>query len=145
LNFDFGIASGTLERGVVHTIEIGEEQLAQSLFERFWDLTDEVLALGDTTMFLRGRSVRHNIYKVLRLRTNRADAKQKTDEVISMFGLNPKTKVKKLSEGELLSLALARSYFRTPELVVIKKFGGYLERLDVDTKKWSESFVVVIT
>lgn len=135
--------SGELVKGRPHTIEIGEPILADLVFEQFFSLCDNVLALGDSTMFLRGLSVRHNIYKVLRFRNNRKTAKKKTTEALKIYKLNPKTKIKHLSPAELLNVALARAHFRKPELVVVKKY-GYLADIDVDLSRWGDVFIVVI-
>ncbi|MCL2850983.1 MAG: hypothetical protein FWE01_01305 [Firmicutes bacterium] len=105
---------------------------------------NNVLAIGDPTMFLsKGTSVYKNVYTVLRARDTKVDAKQKTDEVIKHYQLDPKSKLKNLSDNQLLALSLARSHFRVPKFIIVNKL-YFLKNLEINFDKWKDSYVVVI-
>ena len=102
MDFEF---KADVKRGVPYKFEVGERILGDKLFwvlcglDRAYTGTIEgegicfnasswnnVLALGDRSMFIRG-TVRRNIYKALRTRVNRKTAKSRTEEVIKLYNL----------------------------------------------------------
>ena len=136
-----------LEKNKPHVIDVGEEQFADRLFAVLCGLedikfSDDVLGLGDKTMFVNG-TIYKNIYKVLRIRFPRKESKEKTEQVIELYKLDGKKKIKSLSDSELYEVALARSYYRQPELVVINK-NGYLSDVEIDVSRWDDCYVVCI-
>lgn len=125
-----------IEEGGRHIIEVGERMLADKLFfvlcgldKEFdgvmkgadWSHTkaNNILALGDSSMFLKG-SVQKNIYKALRTRMKRAEAKQKTQEVINIYNID--------ESSTLMNIALARAHFRDIKLIVANCFETFVEK-----------------
>ena len=116
-----------LKKGEIHKFEIGERMLADKLF---WclcgvdrdceynvdiDLKKDILALGDGTMFLAG-SVQKNVYKALRIRHKRKDAKRKLAEILGMYDLD-----------EALDVAIARAHFRDFRVLIVNCFDTYIQ------------------
>jgi len=150
-----------VKRGDVYTFEVGEPILADKLL---WVLTgldkgysgkiegegvcwnasswNNVLALGDPTMFVRG-SVRRNIYKALRVRADKKTAMARTEEIIEKYGLQVLAglNVKLLSDEELLRVAVARADYRKIALVVWKKSADAGE---IDLSKWADAYILTI-
>jgi len=141
-DFEF---KASLNPGQKHVFEIGERGLCDKLFYVLCGLdkdykgglegadwseskTNSVLALGDRTMFVRG-TVETNIYKALRSRMGRGEAKQKTQEVIGIYLPElcaGETITKALvTEFNMLKVALARAHYRDIKLVVINCFETY--------------------
>jgi ABC-type iron transport system FetAB ATPase subunit len=154
-----------IKKGEPYTFEVGEKELADRLFyvlcklDTNYDGTigdpdneidfsntpqNNVLALGDRTLFING-TIYRNIYLPLRARHNRAEAKQKTQEIIKTYNLNPKQKMKTLSDDEILTLALARAHFREPKLVIINRVESYITpETEIDYSRWSDSYIINI-
>ena len=151
-----------VKRGEVYTFNAGEPILADKLFWVLCGLDknykgtiegegicfnastfNNVLALGDRTMFIRG-SVERNIYKALRVRAGRKTALQRTQEVIGLYNLQKlaKLNIKLLEDEELLTVALARAHFRKIGLLVYKKLGNNAE---FDFTKFADSYILVIS
>jgi len=149
-----------VERGKPHTFTVGEPALADKLFWVICGLDhgytgtikgegvsfgptawNNVLALGDSTMFVRG-SVRKNIYKALRIRSDRKTAKERTEEVIEKYGLQVLAglKVKLLSDDELMTVSLARAHFRKIALVICKKTDGK----EIDLQKFRDAYIIYV-
>jgi len=149
-----------IERNKPYTFEIGEEMLSDKLF---WilvgldknyegEITGEgvclnasswnnVLALGDKGMFIRG-TVYKNIYKALRVRSKRAEAKNRALEVIKLYNLEllSSIKIHLLTDEELLRVATARAHYRKIALVVAKS----KEIGKIDFTKWQDSYIIKI-
>jgi ABC-type nitrate/sulfonate/bicarbonate transport system ATPase subunit len=158
MKFDF---TDLVERGKPYTYNVGERALADKLFWVLCGLDagytgtisgdglcfnrssfNNVLALGDRTMFIRG-SVRRNIYKALRLRTDKKTAMARTDEVIGLYNLRKLEtfNVKLLTGEELITVALARAHFRKIGLVVFNKVSTNVE---IDLQKFSDAYIITI-
>ena len=154
--------SASVRRGEVHTFDVGEASLADKLFWVLCGLDpiysgkidgeglcfnasswNNILALGDRSMFIRG-SVRRNIYKALRIRANKETARQRTEEVIKLYGLEKlsKFKISLLDDEELINVAQARAHYRKIGLVVFKKLSLNAE---IDLAKFRDSYIIVIT
>lgn len=150
-----------VKRGEVYTFNAGEPILADKLFWVLCGLDknyegevkgegicfnpstfNNVLALGDKTMFIRG-SVERNIYKALRVRAKPKIAKVRTQEVIELYKLKKlaKLNIKLLEDGELMTVALARAHFRQIGLVVLKK----LQDTQIDFTKFGDAYIIIIT
>ena len=158
LDFEF---TAQVKRGEPYTFNVGEQSLADKLFWVLCGLDakyegkiegegicfnastwNNVLALGDTTMFISG-TIRRNIYKAIRVRNDRKTAKQLTEEVIKLYGLEVLAglKVHYLSDEELLRVSIARAHFRKIGLVIIKERDGY----NIDCTKWPDAYIIKIT
>jgi len=146
-----------IELNKPYTFEIGETALTDKLF---WVLVgldksykgkingegicfnpsswNNVLALGDKTMFVRG-SVYKNIYKALRVRANKKAALERTEQVIDHYDLRhlSKLNIKLLTQEELLRVAVARAHFRKIALIVAKE-------CEIDFSKWKDSYIIKI-
>ena len=153
-----------VEIGKPHFVETGEPILRDKLFWALCGLDqnnrdvsgtidgegicfnastfNNVLALGDRGMFIRG-SVRRNIYKALRTRSNRKIAKQRTDEVINLYKLEnlAKMNVKLLEDDELLTVSLARAHYRKIALVIAKLGQDFDENR---LSKFSKAYIIVL-
>ena len=133
-NMPFVFTAEVVE-GKRHVFEIGERMLADKLFYVLVGLdknykgtitgadwsqseTNNVLALGDKTMFVNG-TVRKNIYKALRTRMKIKQAKQKTEEVINFYKLKPDDQI---NDDNMLPVAIARAHFREVKLIVANCF-----------------------
>ena len=159
-DLDFVFKANT-KRGEVYTFEIGEPILADKLFwvlcglDPFYKGSIEgegvcfnmstwnnVLALGDTSMFVRG-TVRRNIYKAIRVRCDKQTAKTRTEEVIALYGLEVLAglKVKLLSPEELLNVSLARAHYRDIALVLFKNLGA---KHEIDLSKFKDAYIIKI-
>ena len=121
-----------LKCGEVHKFEVGERMLADKLFWCLCGLDgdcqykinvsgqnisfkNDILALGDGTMFL-DRSVDKNVYKALRVRHKRKEARQKTSEVMKIYELE-----------SALDVAIARAHFRNFKLLIVNCFDTYIQ------------------
>ena len=114
-----------IKKGIKHTFEIGERMLADKLFyvlcglegniDYGIDLKNDILALGDASMFLK--TPQKSIYKALR--TRHKDAKQKTQEMLDLY--KPEMQ---------LEIALARAHFRDFKLLVVNCFQTYIKSAD---------------
>jgi len=149
IDFEF---TAELKPGEPYAFCVGEKILAQRLFEEIWRSRRksgiDVLAIGDRTMFLPRKTLSKNIYLSLRLRHSREEASARTKDLLDMYGLDEfaNDRVKTLSDEKLLALALARSHFRVPGLVVINRCGGYLSHEDdFDLSRYGNAFIVEIT
>ncbi|MCL2846414.1 MAG: hypothetical protein FWE38_01865 [Firmicutes bacterium] len=144
--FDFDIV---LEAGVPYRLEIGEAMLCTRVFECLVGLdkncvyehgfdvsrspSNNVLALGDKTMFIRGDAYR-NVYKALRTRFKRKVAKQHAGRIIAEY--NPQTP---------LEVALARASMRDVKLVVVNRVSGYIGEDDVIAfTKFNEAYIIEV-
>ena len=157
IDFEF---KTVVQRGEPYTFNVGEESLADKLFWVLCGLDgkyegkiegegvcfnastwNNVLALGDVTMFIRG-TIRRNIYKALRVRADRKTAKQRTEEVIKLYGLEVLAglRTKYLSDEELLRVAIARAHFRKIAFVVVKDKESY----QIDCTKWPDAYIIKI-
>jgi len=156
LDFNF---SATVKRGETYTFNVGEVALADKLF---WVLAgldkgytgkidgegicysasswNNVLALGDRSMFIRG-SVKKNIYKALRIRANKKTARERTQEVLTLYGLKKfeKFNINLLEDDELIIVALARAHYRKIGLVVYKKINA-----KIDLSKFNDAYIIEI-
>jgi len=158
IDFEF---KAEVKPGETHTFNVGEESLADKLFWVLCGLDrkyegkvegegvcfnastwNNVLALGDVTMFIGG-TIRRNIYKALRVRANRKTAKQRTEEVIRLYDLQVLAglKTKHLSDEELLHVAIARAHFRKIALVVVKDKKSY----NIDYTKWPDAYILRVS
>ena len=150
-------------KGEVATIEIGEEALSDKLFnvlcgldkdyigeirdsEKLLNQTasrhNNVLALGARTMHYSG-SVGRNVFRTLRLRSDKKTAKAQTAQVLEMYNLDPRKRVKGLCPSEFWDFSCARCNYREVRLVVINKC-GFLCNLKVDLTKWKECYIIQI-
>ena len=173
IDFEF---KAQIKRGESHTFKVDEESLADKLFWILCGLDtkyegkiegegvswgastwNNVLALGDTSMFISG-TARRNIYKAIRVRADRKTAKQRTEEVIRLYGLEVLAglKTKYLSDEELLRVAIARAHFRKIGLVIVK--GKDFCEIDCSTHneeqrfllencyaKWPDAYILKVT
>jgi ABC-type lipopolysaccharide export system ATPase subunit len=135
LDFSF---KADINRGEPYIFEVGERALADKLFWVLCGLDkgytgtiqgegvcfnastwNNVLALGDRTMFLRG-SVQRNIYKALRVRSNRKISLERTEEVIKLYNLEHlrKMSISLLEDDEIFAVSLARVHYRKIALIV---------------------------
>ena len=136
------------EKGKPHIFEAGEEALADRLFAEliFSGLEPNILALGDKTMFIRG-SVSRNIYKALRFRSNKKTARSQLETALDEYSLRDiaQRNIKQLSDEQLFAVALARSHFRTADLLVVKKIGGYIKKeTKINFEKWPDAYIIEI-
>jgi ABC-type taurine transport system ATPase subunit len=157
-DLDFEFKADT-ELGKPYNFDIGEPVLADKLFGVLAGLDldfsgtingngvcfnaserNNVLALGDNSMFIKG-SVRKNIYKTLRIRTDRKTAKQRTEEVIRLYNLENSAdlNINRLNGDELLKVSLARAHFREVRLVIIKNYPA------IDLSKWRQAYIITIS
>lgn len=161
LDFTF---NDEIEQGKPHTFKVGEQSLADKLF---WVLVgldkdykgsidgdgicfnastwNNVLALGDNSMFLPRSTIRHNIYKALRVRADRKAAKVRTEEIIELYNLHVLAGLKPhyLTDEELTNVALARAHYREIRLVVIK--GNDAEQVTkIALQKWPEAYIIEV-
>jgi len=105
--------------------------------------SNNVLALGDPGMFVKG-TVQKNIYAAIRARFSKEKAKEMTLETLSKFStLDPKAKLKTLTNEQLYILAQARSSHRTPKLIVINKL-HFLKEIEIDHTQWQDAYIVVV-
>ena len=151
-----------IKRGEVFEFPVGEPILRDKLFWILCGLKSDfegeikgegicfnasvfnnVLALGDRSMFIRG-DVTRNIYKALRVRADRKTAKARTQEVIGLYDLEKlaKLKIDYLEDDELLVVSLARAHYRQIGLVVWKKVD---ETAKIDLSKFKESYILVVS
>ena len=149
-----------IARGKPHTFEVGEQMLADKLFWVLCGLDknytgtiegegisfaassfNNVLALGDKTMYIRG-SAERNIYKALRVRAKRKLAKERTEQVIKLYNLErlAKFNIKLLEDDELLTVSLARAHFRKIRLVIFKN----LNNIEIDLSKFKTEYIITI-
>ena len=151
-----------LQPGVPHRLNINEPILADRIFALLCGLSNDgevsfepnvvnysssvannVLALGDSSMFVRG-SVKKNLRKALRARIHdKAQVNKKIQELCHAYNLSPSDKV---TDSNKLAVALARSSIREPKLVVIKRIGGYVNvDTEIDYSRWTGAYVIEIS
>lgn len=154
--------------GSVFKFDVGVDYIAAKLFDVLTGLDDDyngmivdtdevvnrshsalnnVLALGNRTMFVRG-SVRRNIYKALRARNKRAQAKVLTEELITTRGLLDiaDTAVKSLSNADLLRVAVSRAHFRDVRLIVVNRCETYIAKTDeIQLPNSAVAYIIDIT
>ncbi|MCL2755891.1 MAG: hypothetical protein FWE45_02450 [Firmicutes bacterium] len=157
-----------VKKGDPYIFEIGEEQLIDKIFYKLCGLdnigvefacvvadqldfskssSNNILALGDSGMFLPNKTVGANLYKAYRARMKKIDAMRKVIEVLDIYGLSDiaNVKIKKLDEGRLIDVALARAHVRNPLLVVVKRVGGYIScQTEIDFTKFEQSYIIEI-
>jgi len=158
MDFEF---KADVKRGVPYKFEVGERILGDKLFWVLCGLDrgyegkiegeglsfnassfNNILALGDRSMFVRG-NVRRNIYKALRVRAHRKIAKARTEEVIKLYHLEriESFKTDLLDDKELLNVALARAHYRKIGLVVFNKAAAPVE---IELTKFSDAYIVIV-
>jgi len=154
LDFTF---SATVRRGEVHDFATGEPALADKLFWVLCGLDQDytgkidgegicfnasswnnVLALGDRSMFIRG-SVRRNIYKALRIRADKKTARARTEEVIKLYNLERIAgfNINLLEDNELTTVAMARAHYRKIGLVVCKN-------VEIDLTRFKDAYIIKV-